>query len=213
MKLISFVVLSFLFSCASAGGFPPVFNPSAAREYVSLDHPGYDIDFEDIITDESVAEFSDKLVMLTGKADTINIRINTPGGSVVAALAMAKALELAAITSDVVCTVDGGAYSAGFYILQFCEKRYMTPRSMLMAHEPYLMVQGAITIGTAEDMIQMLVAVRRVYAEQCASRMSIDVAWFIAKIKDREWWLTAEEAYENNAIDGIRLNPSAELAE
>ena len=66
--------------------------------------------------------------------NSVVLRINSPGGSVLAGFDLARYLEETGI--QVVCVVDGEAASMAFYILQSCDVRLMTSRSMLMAHEP-----------------------------------------------------------------------------
>jgi ATP-dependent protease ClpP protease subunit len=133
------------------------------------------------------------------KDQSVVVEINSPGGSVFAAVEIQKAIERH--PHQVICVVDGMAASAAFVTLQACSVRAMTPRSVLMAHHASL--SGAS--GKSEDLenaASALRAVDRAMTLFVCKRMGITPEAYEAHVSgNREWWLAADEAEKMNAID------------
>lgn len=88
------------------------------------------------ITDELANHIIEKLLGFTvAGSESVNIFINSPGGSVDAAQKLVFFMSHLPIKT--VCTVDMEAASAAFFILQQCSVRQMTKRAVLMIHNPY----------------------------------------------------------------------------
>lgn len=133
------------------------------------------------------------------KGTPVVVEINSPGGSVFAALEIQKAIERHG--APVLCAVDGMAASAAFVTLQSCHVRAMTPRSVLMAHHASLgRVEGqreAMENGAA-----MLKAIDEAMVQHCARRMGLPASFLEARISGgKEWWFTLEEAKLYKAVD------------
>ncbi len=157
--------------------------------------------FETEVTAESVALFKAQLAAANeaGASDVI-VQIDTPGGSIAAGEEMAKAIERS--PARVTCVVDGYAASMGLYILQSCQNRLMTKRSLLMGHEPATSVSGQ-----PDDLEGEAVRLRKrghMLAAWVVHRMKISVAEYEAlTAHGHMWWLTAEEALKVGAIDAV----------
>lgn len=127
------------------------------------------------------------------------LEINSPGGSVMAALEIQKAIERHG--APVICVVDGMAASAAFVTLQACSVRTMTPRSSLMAHHASLSsVDGQRE--SFENAAAMLRTIDEGMVQYCARRMGLAPLFFEGQISGgKEWWLNMENAKLWKAID------------
>lgn len=129
------------------------------------------------------------------------IKIDSYGGSVHWGHKVAQAIEM--YGSPVTCVVDTKAMSMGFYFLQSCDKRLMTKRSTLMAHEPSVSVDGKA--GALEDEVKALKVMMDGFIEQCLLRMTISKAEFKQRTDGHDWYMGWEEAMKYKAIDGTIL--------
>lgn len=81
---------------------------------------------------------------LAGMTGDVSLRINSPGGDVFAARAMAQAIREHGGT--VTAYVDGYAASAASFISSVADKTVMAPGAMIMIHKA-----RSIAMGTADD--------------------------------------------------------------
>jgi len=132
------------------------------------------------------------------KDRVVVVEINSTGGSIFASWEMMKAIERH--PHAVLCMVDGIAASAAFSILQACDVRTMTPRSILMAHSGSAASRGQAEAH--ENMARALRAINRSIAEFAARRMGMDAEEFLKRISGgKEWWFSLDDAKKFNAID------------
>lgn len=134
--------------------------------------------------------------------EAIVIEWNTDGGSVLDGFRLAKEIEKAKV--PVICVVDGAAQSEGFYLLQSCTERYMTRRSLLMAHEPYFILRAntpldRTTMTRLLDQTRVTVAT---WTEYAGRRLKISLKEFRRHIMWSDWNMLWEEALKIGAIDG-----------
>jgi ATP-dependent Clp protease protease subunit len=139
------------------------------------------------------------------KSGTINLRINSPGGSVFGARAMASALERT--HARVVAHVDGLAASAASLLAASADEVVMHDGAMLMIHDPW-----GFSVGNAQDMreqAELLDKVAGTLAQTYAKRAgkTVDEA--------REWmraetWFDADEALAAGLADRIADAAQAE---
>lgn len=153
------------------------------------------------INDLTAAKLAGELEACKGR--TVVITIDSGGGEIFAAQTMQKAIE--AHDRPVLCVVDGLAASAAFVTLQACTTRYMTERSILMAHE------GSVSTGGQSQELTNGAELLRVLnwgmAAFCARRMGISVETFQSHVSGgQEWWLSQADAQREHAIDGPALN-------
>ncbi|AZO94225.1 ATP-dependent Clp endopeptidase proteolytic subunit ClpP [Iocasia frigidifontis] len=130
----------------------------------------------------------------------IYLYINSPGGSVTAALAMYDTIQY--IKPDVVTICMGQAASAGALLLASGEKgkRYALPYARVMIHQPAGGVQGKAT--EAEIHIKELLRIRETLNQILANHTGKDVEQ-IKKDVEQDYFMTAEEAVEYGIIDEV----------
>ena len=119
----------------------------------------------------------------------IDLRLNSPGGSVFDAVAIHNALKRHAGTVTV--WIDGVAASAASYVAMAGDEIVMPENAFLMIHDP-----AGLVMGTAADMRAMAEALDKVGGSLAAgyaakSGQSIDE---IATLMAAETWLDAREA-------------------
>ncbi|GAB3755145.1 ClpP-like prohead protease/major capsid protein fusion protein [Lysobacter olei] len=146
----------------------------------------------DSVTAASVVEQLDQL-----NVATVNVRINSPGGSVTDGLAIYNALVRH--PAKIIVTVDGQAASIASLIAMAGDDVVMPANSLLMVHAPYLYAGG-----NANDM--------RDFAERLDTHAAAMAESYIAKTGKREdveamlsdgrdHWFTAAEAIEFGFAD------------
>jgi ATP-dependent protease ClpP protease subunit len=144
----------------------------------------------------TAAEFCAALAELD--VDTLDVRLNTPGGDVFDGVAIYNALLNH--RAEVTATVDGLAASIGSVIAQAGDNRIMAKASQMMIHDA-----SALCIGNARDMTaaaSMLDKVSGMIAMVYADRSGGTVAsWRAAMLA--ETWYTAEEAKTAGLVDAV----------
>ncbi|MDI3548047.1 MAG: ATP-dependent Clp protease, protease subunit [Halanaerobiales bacterium] len=130
----------------------------------------------------------------------IYLYINSPGGSVTAALAMYDTIQY--IKPDVVTICMGQAASAGALLLASGTKgkRYALPYSRVMIHQPAGGIQGKAT--EAEIHIKELLRIRETLNEILAKHTGKSVEQ-IKKDVEQDYFMTAQEAVEYGIIDEV----------
>jgi ATP-dependent Clp protease, protease subunit len=128
----------------------------------------------------------------------IDLRLNSPGGSVFDAVAIHNAL----IRHDGTITVwiDGIAASAASYIAMAGDEIVMPENAFLMIHDP-----SGLVMGTAEDMRAMADALDKVKGSlvQGYAAKSGRPADEIARLMAAETWLDARDALELGFSDRL----------
>jgi ATP-dependent Clp endopeptidase proteolytic subunit ClpP len=128
----------------------------------------------------------------------LDLRINSPGGSVFDAVAIFNALKRH--DGEVTVWIDGIAASAASYIAMAGDTVIMPENAFLMIHDP-----SGLVMGTAEDMRATAEALDKVktsliqgYAGK-SGKSDEDIAALMAA----ETWLDAKDALELGLIDQI----------
>lgn len=133
-------------------------------------------------------------------ADEILLEINTGGGSVPAGFEISRAIEDS--NAPVTCVVDGEAASMGFYVLQSCEKRLMTRRSRLMAHEPSLTGMMGGNPNDWQSITDNIKATAETMAWWCWHRLKVSRKFYDEKtVGSKQWWVLVDEAKKIGAVD------------
>ena len=153
------------------------------------------------VTDEVAVEIISQLSYLDsiGNED-IKLFINSPGGSVSAGFAIVDAINRCKCDVSTVCT--GMAASMGAFVLS-CgtkTKRFATPLSEIMIHQPLGGAQGqASDIQlAAEHITKVKNKLHGILAENTGQ--SIET---ISRDCDRDYWMEAEEALKYGLVDKI----------
>ncbi|MGM0438381.1 MAG: ATP-dependent Clp endopeptidase proteolytic subunit ClpP [Bacillota bacterium] len=130
----------------------------------------------------------------------IYLYINSPGGSVTAALAMYDTIQY--IKPDVVTIGMGQAASAGALLLACGAKgkRYGLPYSRVMIHQPAGGVQGKAT--EAEVHIKELMRIRETLNEILSKHTGQSKEKIAADV-EKDYFMTAEDAVDYGIIDEV----------
>lgn len=135
-------------------------------------------------------------------ADELLLEINTDGGEVPSGFELARAIEES--DAPVTCVIDGNAISMGFYILQSCEKRVMTRRSRLMAHEPSWAFGASGHPNDWKAYADNLKTLADTFGYWCAHRLKVSLKEYHARVDgNQQWWLEADAAKKVGAVDEI----------
>ena len=133
----------------------------------------------------------------------IQIYINSPGGSVSAALAMLDTMNH--IKPDVSTVCVGLAASAGAILLAAGKKgkRFILPNAEVMIHQPWGGIEGQasdIEI-TAKNIIATRDRLNKILAEATGQPLAK-----IANDVDRDFFMTADEAKKYGIVDKVHKN-------
>ena len=126
----------------------------------------------------------------------IDLRLNSPGGSVFDAVAIYNALKRHA--GEITVWIDGIAASAASYIAMAGDRVVMPENAFLMIHDP-----SGLVVGTAEDMRATADALDKVKGSliQGYAAKSGATDEEIAALMAAETWLDAKDALDLGLID------------
>ena len=159
-------------------------------------------------SDEYWDDISDKAfkqdIENLGDVENIILHINSPGGSVFSAVAIANTLKnhKAKITAN----IDGLAASAATIITSACDTVKMPKNALFMVHNPI-----TFAYGNNQDMqktLEMLNKVKNSIIETYLNKAKTDKET-LSELMDNETWMSAEEAKEYGFVDEI-LDESVE---
>lgn len=139
---------------------------------------------------------------------TINLRINSGGGDVFAAIAISNLLKNH--KANVIAHIDGLAASAATIITSACDKVIMPKNALFMIHNPWTVVGGEAKdmIKTAEQLDKVKNSIINTYK----SKTNLEIEE-ISKLMDEETWLDSYEAKEKGFIDEISDEENIEVIE
>ncbi|HRH25344.1 MAG TPA: ATP-dependent Clp protease proteolytic subunit [Parcubacteria group bacterium] len=130
----------------------------------------------------------------------ITIYINSPGGQIQSGLAIVDAMNH--IKPDVSTVCVGMAASMGATILSQGKKgkRFALPNAEVMIHQPLTGVEGQASDVeiTAKHIIRLKDKLAKMMADVTGQNYAK-----VAKDKDRDYWMTADEAKKYGIIDKI----------
>lgn len=130
----------------------------------------------------------------------INLYINSPGGSVTAALAILDTMNF--IKPEVRTFCVGMAASAAAILLSSGEKgkRYALPNAEIMIHQPHGGAEGQATDIeiTAKQILKLRDRLNRILAKNTGKSLSQ-----IEKDMERDYFMSADEAKKYGIVDEI----------
>jgi len=202
-------LLAFLFSCHATQSGSLNSEPQIVAQAQEESKPLARVQLSGPVDGNSAAEVIDGLLSAErAGAEAVLLEIDTPGGGVKSGFYISKTIEDLKI--PVICVVDGEADSMGFYILQSCDVRLMTYRSVLMAHEPAF---GEGPGGHPNEMRSWADALKVLSAamvEHMSARMTCSAEEMAAKIEGgRMWWFDWHDALQFHAVDGVVISVHA----
>lgn len=207
LTVLGFVCGLILNSCATPKVIPKVAQSEEPSEPVSLVfninkdplHPT--VVLVGVITDASALRLDTAMVSdIFNGAQDVTLIINSPGGYVSGGFKIVGVMNGWDI--PIHCIVDGDAKSMAFYILQNCTDRTATKKSSLMVHEPH----ATIVDGTRYELrkqADILDKLSKTMNESEAKRMGMTVQELEAKIENKDWDMSPDEALKAHAIDKI----------
>ena len=152
---------------------------------------------DDVVTREFIKDLSNH-----PNAKRINVFINSGGGEVFAAVAMAQ--QLKKHKAEIHTYVEGIAASAATIIAMAGDVRHMTVSGLYMIHLPSSSVHGnKHSLAKGIEVLEKVEDIIRLTYKQKTNLSDEELTQMI----DHETWLTAEEAYKYGFIDKIEEDP------
>ncbi|WP_459503138.1 head maturation protease, ClpP-related [Bacillus sp. C1] len=144
--------------------------------------------------------FKNGLDELGDGIETINLYINSPGGSVFETMAIIAMLQRH--PAKVISYIDGIGASCASVLPMISDKIVMYANSMLMVHNAWTYVVGnAEQLRKAADDIERInQSMVQYYLNRAGDKLNADT---LKKLLDAETWLTAEEAIGYGLCDEI----------
>lgn len=139
------------------------------------------------------------IAALKGMTGDVHLRINSPGGDVFGANAMAQAMR-EYNRGQIVAHVDGIAASAASVLAVTANRTVMAPGSLLMIHNAW-----TLAIGNRHDLLDTAALLEKIdgmLAQTYAVKSGGKVDDFAAMM-DAETWFTPEEALAANLANEI----------
>ena len=158
--------------------------------YGSIGSDGY----WDDISDKAFKQDIENL----GDVENITLHINSPGGSVFSAVAIANTLKNH--KAKVTANIDGLAASAATIITSACDTVRMPKNALFMIHNPITFAYG--NNQEMQKTVEMLDKVKNSIIETYLNKTKTDKET-LSELMDNETWMNAEEAKEYGFIDEI----------
>ena len=133
-----------------------------------------------------------------GGAQTVHLRINSPGGDVFDARAIVTAIRESGVR--MVAHVDGIAASAASYIATAADEVQIADGAFLMIHNAW-----TLALGDKNDMraqADVLEKIDASIAAEYAKRATVPLEEVVAMM-DAETWLTAQDAVDKGFADSV----------
>ena len=153
-------------------------------------------------SDEYWDDISDKVfkqdIENLGDVENITLHINSPGGSVFSAVAIANTLKNH--KAKVTANIDGLAASAATIITSACDTVRMPKNALFMIHNPITFAYG--NNQEMQKTVEMLDKVKNSIIETYLSKTKTDKET-LSELMDNETWMDAETAKEYGFVDEI----------
>jgi ATP-dependent Clp protease protease subunit len=130
----------------------------------------------------------------------IHFYINSPGGDVVATLAIYDTMQMLSCPVGTYCVGQAASGAAVLLAGGTKGKRYALPNSRIMLHQPYGGVQGQVSDIEiqANEIIRYREVINDILAKHCGQPVEK-----VAKDMDRDFFLSAEEAKKYGVVDDV----------
>ena len=136
----------------------------------------------------SAKTFAEQLTAL-GQVDSINLRINSPGGSVFDGLSIYNTLKRHPARIDV--DIDGIAASIASIIAMAGDSINIAANGMLMIHDPHGVVMGnSVDMRKTADVLDQ---VKQSLVDTYVARTALKAS-DVAEMMKEETWMTADDA-------------------
>jgi len=151
-------------------------------------------------TDVTITDFQNALDALPNTVKTLNMYVNSPGGSVFTTVAMINQLKRKKSQNQLTVNayVDGIAASAASFLIMAADNLYMYKNTFLMIHKPMISLWGANAVDCREqaDWLDKTEAKTCIpaYLSQGTDLLTEEKVQELLNGKDN--WLDADEAAE-----------------
>lgn len=144
--------------------------------------------------------FKNELEALGDGIETINLYINSPGGSVFEAMAMIAMLQRH--PADIISYVDGVAASCASVLPMISKRIIMPANSLMMVHHAMTGAWGNAKQlrKAADDVERISKAMCQYYLDRAGDKMSEET---LSEMLEEDTWLTAEQCLELGLCDEI----------
>ena len=139
------------------------------------------------------------------KKKDINFYLNSPGGDVIATLAIYDVMQILSCPVATYCVGQAASGAAVLLAGGTKGKRFCLPNSRVMIHQPYGGVNGQVS--DIEIQADEILRNRSVLNEVLAQHTGQTIEK-ISEDTDRDFFLTAEQAKEYGLVDEITIRPS-----
>ena len=152
---------------------------------------------DDTLAIETIAQLE---YLDSNGTEDIKIFINSPGGSVTAGFAIVDAINRCRCDVSTICTGMAASMAAFILTCGTKGKRFATPLSEIMLHQPLGGVQGqASDIQlAAEHIVKVKDKIHHILSENTGQDMET-----ISRDCDRDFWMGADEALKYGVIDRL----------
>lgn len=135
-----------------------------------------------------------------GDVETINLYINSPGGSVFETMAIIAMLQRH--PADVISHIDGIGASAASALPMISKKIIMYSNSMYMLHNAWTYASGNADQlrKAADDLERINQSMIQLYLNRAGDKLDAET---LKQILDAETWLSAEDALKYGLCDEI----------
>lgn len=150
-------------------------------------------------SDTTAQSFKDELDAL-GDIHTLNMYINSPGGSVFQGQAIYSILKRHKATVN--AHIDGIAASISSVIPMAADNVFMPRNSMMMVHNPWTLAMGNAQElrKQADDLDRIRESILEAYLSKTGDKLSRDK---LVELLDNETWLTAQECFDYGLCDQV----------
>ena len=168
--------------------------------YGAIEGDGYDWWSGEVIESETSAAHIKKTLKEYGDVDRVELHINSMGGSVFEANAIANMLRR--LNCETAAYIDAFACSAASVIAVACNEVLMPRNAVMMIHNPWQWACGNAKElrKAAEDLDVLGEAFRTIYLDKAGDKLDEKT---LGKLLDAETYLSAEQAYEYGLCDTI----------
>ena len=139
-------------------------------------------------------------LQMENKNQDISLYVNTPGGSVMAGLAIYDTMQF--VHCDVATYCIGQAASMGALLLAggTAGKRFALPNARIMIHQPWGGMQGTATDIQihAEEMLTLKTRLTKLFSKHTKKKVEE-----IEKDADRDFFMSAKEAQKYGVVDEV----------
>lgn len=159
---------------------------------------GKPIDGDFIISSEFIKD-----VEKLGKCKKLNIRLNSIGGEVHAAILIHNRLrEMSRNGTEITCSVDGIAMSAGSMIMCAADHVSVSAESLVMIHKSIVCICSWLNADTLRELAERSDSYDKVIAAAYKRKTGLDENALLAMMSETTY-LTGEEAKEKGFADEV----------